>query len=188
MRFEQETQIAAPVAAVWSFMTDIPSIARCLPGVEEVKPVDRDLYGGRLSVRVGQIAIRLDGTVAIIERDAERLRCVIEVKAAERRLNSRLSARTTFSLGRESDSGTAMRIETDASILGKLGEFGQAVLRRKADQLLEEFAGNLTRELAPGDVARAGMATPSPAGPGWWARLVGWLRAALGHRDPGVES
>src|SRR5438067_6021279 len=34
----------------------------------------------------------------------------------------------------------ALPIYTDAAILGKLGEFGQAVMRKKADQIIAEFA------------------------------------------------
>jgi carbon monoxide dehydrogenase subunit G len=38
-------------------------------------------------------------------------------------------------------------VAQEQGILGKLGEFGQPVIRRKADTLLEEFAGNLRAAL-----------------------------------------
>jgi carbon monoxide dehydrogenase subunit G len=43
---------------------------------------------------------------------------------------------------------TEMQIHTESSILGKLGEFGQAVMRKKADQIIAEFARNMARELS----------------------------------------
>jgi carbon monoxide dehydrogenase subunit G len=46
------------------------------------------------------------------------------------------------------DARTELHIHTDASILGKLGEFGQAVMRRKADQVMAEFARNVSTALA----------------------------------------
>jgi len=43
---------------------------------------------------------------------------------------------------------TELRIHTEASILGKLGEFGQSVMRRKADQIVAEFAKNAALEIS----------------------------------------
>ena len=45
-------------------------------------------------------------------------------------------------------------IHTDAAILGKLGQFGQAVMKKKADQVVSEFAQNMSRRL--GEEAAAG--------------------------------
>ena len=42
--------------------------------------------------------------------------------------------------GRQTD----VEIRTDANVMGKLGEFGQAVIRKKADQIVQEFASNLS--------------------------------------------
>ena len=39
--------------------------------------------------------------------------------------------------------GKVIVVERDREILGKLGEFGQAVMRRKADQIVGEFAKNM---------------------------------------------
>ena len=39
--------------------------------------------------------------------------------------------------------GTRVQIDTDLAVLGKIGEFGQPVIRKKADTLLDEFARNL---------------------------------------------
>ena len=39
-------------------------------------------------------------------------------------------------------------VTTDAQILGKIGEFGQPVVKRKADQTMTEFVANLGRALS----------------------------------------
>ena len=44
--------------------------------------------------------------------------------------------------------GTRLSIETDLTVLGKIGEFGQPIIKKKADSLLEEFAANLRTALA----------------------------------------
>ena len=42
---------------------------------------------------------------------------------------------------------TELVVETDVSILGKIGEFGQPIIRRKADQMLKEFVNNIKKQL-----------------------------------------
>jgi carbon monoxide dehydrogenase subunit G len=46
------------------------------------------------------------------------------------------------------ENGTRLAIETDLAVLGKIGEFGQPIIKKKADTLLEEFAANLCSALA----------------------------------------
>jgi len=74
----------------------------------------------------------------------------MNVQAAEKRLNSAVSAHATMTLVERSASETEVNIHTESSILGKLGEFGQAVMRKKADQIVAEFARNMARELDAG--------------------------------------
>jgi carbon monoxide dehydrogenase subunit G len=33
--------------------------------------------------------------------------------------------------------------------LGKIGEFGQPIIRKKADQMLQQFVENIKRQLTP---------------------------------------
>jgi carbon monoxide dehydrogenase subunit G len=147
MIIDQQTTVPAPVDRVWEFVNDIPAVSRCMPGVEDFKPTGDDTYEGTLKVRVGPIGVRLQGKIVVAERDREALRSRLDVQAAERRINSTVSAKATMTLVPQGDAATQLNIHTEASILGKLGEFGQAVMRRKADQILAEFARNMTAAL-----------------------------------------
>jgi hypothetical protein len=60
------------------------------------------------------------------------------------------------------DGQTDLAIHTEASILGKLGQFGQAVMKKKADQIVAEFARNMAARL--GEPVSDGLA-PAPVGP-----------------------
>jgi len=144
---DQQVVIPAPADRVWDFMMDIPAVSRCVPGVESVQRLDDDTYLGSLKVKVGPIGVTLAGKVIVVERDREQLRSRMNVQAAEKRLNSAVSAHATMTLVARSDSETEVNIHTESSILGKLGEFGQAVMRKKADQIIAEFARNMAHEL-----------------------------------------
>jgi carbon monoxide dehydrogenase subunit G len=148
MILDQQITIPAPVDRVWAFMMDIPAVSRCVPGVESFEAIDPDTYEGALKVKVGPISVRLQGRVVVAERDRESLRSRLEVSAAERRIASTVNAKATMTLVERSATETDVLIHTEASILGKLGEFGQAVMRRKADQVIGEFARNMSRELS----------------------------------------
>jgi carbon monoxide dehydrogenase subunit G len=47
----------------------------------------------------------------------------------------------------EKDGETELRIATDLAVMGRIGEFGQAVIKRKADQLMQDFADCLARQV-----------------------------------------
>lgn len=155
MIIEQRVTIPAPAARVWDFMMDVPAVSRCVPGVETVTMVDPDTYIGALKVKVGPIGIRLEGKVIVAERDVEAKRARMDLQAADRKVNGAVNAKMTMQLHPVSDTETAMSIHTDANIMGKLGEFGQAVMRKKADQIMAEFARNLSAEVSAGPGTRA---------------------------------
>jgi len=148
MIVDQKATIPAPADKVWAFINDIPAVSRCVPGVEEFSQIDDDTFEGAIKVRVGPIGVRLQGKIVVTERDSETLTSAMAVTATEKRINSTVSARATMSLVSLSERETELNIHTEASILGKLGEFGQAVMKRKADQLVAEFARNATKEIA----------------------------------------
>jgi carbon monoxide dehydrogenase subunit G len=148
MIVDQQVTVAAPVDRVWDFMMDIPAVSRCVPGVDAFDQIDDDTYEGALKVKVGPIGVRLQGRIVVSERDRDALRSQMDISASEKRIASTVSARTTMTLVPKGDAETEVQIHTEASILGKLGEFGQAVMRRKADQVVAEFAKNMQRELA----------------------------------------
>jgi carbon monoxide dehydrogenase subunit G len=144
---DQTVTIQAPVDKVWDFVNDMEAVSRCVPGVESFQKVDDETYLGALKVKVGPIGVTLNGKVIVVERDRENLRARMQVQAAEKRLNSAVNAHATLTAVPRAENETELQIHTESSILGKLGEFGQAVMRRKADQIVEEFARNMAKAI-----------------------------------------
>lgn len=147
MILDQKVVVQAAPERVWEFVMDIPAVSRCVPGVESFEKIDDDTFLGSLKVKVGPIGVTLSGKVIVVERDRENLRSRMDVQAAEKRLNSAVSAHATITLVPLSETETELQIHTESSILGKLGEFGQAVMRRKADQIVGEFARNMAKAI-----------------------------------------
>jgi carbon monoxide dehydrogenase subunit G len=132
---------------LWDFLMDVPAVGRCVPGVESIEAVDGSAYRGGLKIQVGPIRLSLEGTITVEEADREAWRARLRAEANDRRLGGGIRARVSLTLA-PAEVGTRVRIVTDLAVLGRIGEFGQPVIRKKADTLLEEFARNLHSALA----------------------------------------
>jgi carbon monoxide dehydrogenase subunit G len=137
--------VPAPPERVWAFMMDVPAVSQCVPGVGGVARIDDETYSGVMRVRVGPIQVQLDGRVILAERDEAARHARMDLQAADKRINGAVNAKMRLQLT-SADGGqqTELEISTDANVMGKLGEFGQAVIRKKADQIVQEFARNLS--------------------------------------------
>jgi hypothetical protein len=71
---------------------------------------------------------------------------VLEINAEDRRIRSSTNARTMMRLVPDGEH-TELIVHTEATVLGKLGQMGQAVLRKKSDQLLAQFVENMAAAL-----------------------------------------
>ena len=147
MTFTQECLIPGARERLWDFLMDVPTVSRCVPGVGTVEAAGDNAYRGSLEVKVGPIRLSLHGTITVEEQDRSEWRARMRAEANDRRLGGGIRARMRLTL-LPAEAGTRVRIDTDLTVLGKIGEFGQPVIKSKADALLEEFARNLGAALA----------------------------------------
>ncbi len=148
MIVDQTVAVAVKPDVAWDVLMDIPTVAQCVPGVESVALVEGATWGGVIGIRVGPIGVRLEGQVTVAERDDVARTARFDIEATDRRIRGAVNAKTTLTLRELPDGTSELAMHTDASILGKLGQFGQAVMKKKSDQLLGEFAKCLSAKLA----------------------------------------
>ena len=147
MTFTQECVIAVERERLWDFLMELPRVARCVPGVESIEVVDASAYRGSLKIQIGPIRLVLQGTMTVVERDRSVWRARMRAEANDRRLGGGIRARMSLTLA-PGEGGTRLQIDTELAVLGKIGEFGQPVIKKKADALLTEFARNLQSAVA----------------------------------------
>lgn len=143
-----EHRFVAPASReqVWDLLQDMPRVGLCFPGVEEVQVEGEFTYKGTIRVRVGPISLSIVGTMAVAEMDKDRWHAAMRVEGADRRLGGAVSGDMTVDLTDLSESETEVSIASDISFLGKLGELGQPIIRKKADSILQEFARNIGQQ------------------------------------------
>jgi len=147
MKLSHTRVVRAPRAKVWKLVTDIPAAARCVPGVAAVTPSGAGKYKGSLLVQLGPVRLVLDGDVTLTVTDEAAGKASVRADAKDSRLGGTVRATMDVTLIDKGDD-TELRITSDVQIAGRIGEFGQPVIKRKADQLLTQFAECLARALA----------------------------------------
>jgi carbon monoxide dehydrogenase subunit G len=148
VKFTQTAQIPVARERLWDFLMDVPTVAKSLPGVEAVTQIDDTTYQGALKVRVGPIALNLQGKIILEEQSKENWRAALRAEAKDRMAAGAVNGKTSMTLKEIGSEQTELLVETDVNILGKIGEFGQPLIRKKADSMLKEFVENIKKQLA----------------------------------------
>ena len=111
--------------------------------------IDDTTYEGALMVRVGPIKLNLQGKIILEEQNKVRLARRIARRSERSHGGGRGQRQDHHELKRDSAPiMTELLVETDVNILGKIGEFGQPIIRKKADAMLKEFVENIKKQLS----------------------------------------
>ena len=148
MHFENRAIVPASREALWDFLMDIKSVSACVPGVEDLRELDADHYQALMKMKVGPIALKFDGKMRIVERDREQWKATMRAEGADKGVGGAVTANIVMTLLERAPDSTELVVTTDANVLGKLGEFGQPVMRKKADTIMQEFARNISQRVA----------------------------------------
>jgi carbon monoxide dehydrogenase subunit G len=63
-----EFLVAAPVERVWSFLSDLRQVGRCVPGVESIRVLDRTHAEWDLAVKIGPLTQTITMTTETVEQ------------------------------------------------------------------------------------------------------------------------
>ena len=150
MKLEIRSVVPASREATWALVMDIPRAASCIPGIKDVTPDGEGRYQATLQARVGPMGMTLSGTITVLSQDAEAGEALFLVEANDRRVGGGVKTDMTMKVTARSPNETELEIISDTTFMGRLGELGQPIIRRKARNTLEEFARNLSKLLEPG--------------------------------------
>lgn len=145
MKLEHTLSVDASRARVWAVLMDLPAASGCVPGTRDLVATD-DGVRGTLDVRVGPVKLALSGTVTIESRDEAAGTARLRADAEDRRLGGAVRAHVDIAL--IGDAPTQLRVSSDVTVLGRIGELGQPLIARQADKVLAGFAECLGRTVA----------------------------------------
>lgn len=146
MQFEKEVEIAAPREKVWNFIWDVDRFIACVPGCKEAKTIESGkLYSATMIEKVGPFRVEFPTTIEVLERE-ELTRIKAQASGADNKIGSRMKLSLDVQL-REQGEKTVLGFVAGVDILGKLAALGHGIIKRKADQVLDEFAQAVKKRL-----------------------------------------
>lgn len=158
INLHNQFRVALPVNETWKLLTDLPQVARCLPGASLDEVVDGEYRGG-LSTKIGPITAKYRGVATFREHDEVGHRAVIEARGREEKGSGSASALITAVLKPEAD-GTLVDVSTELAISGRAAQFGRSLLAEVSNTMIDEFVRRL-QAMISGELGAA----QSPAAP-----------------------
>ena len=145
MQITDSFHLNSPPETVWEILFDIPLLAKCIPGVENVEMIDEKTYRGKLQVKVGPIKSEFFGTVTLKEITPPNF-LAGAVDGDDK--GSASAVKATFSVSLvEVEQGTQVSFVIDANIRGRLAQFGGPVIQATSKKMTAEFSKNLRAAL-----------------------------------------
>jgi uncharacterized protein len=171
MEFDNAFDVPLEPAQAWSVLMDIPRIAPCMPGAELTEVVNPQNYKGKISVRLGPVALTFAGRVEFENIDEANRSARVKAQGSDAKGRGAANAAATFRI-EPAASGSKVLIHTDLMLSGAVAQYGRGVgmIQATAAQIIGQFASNLRTQLAqqappPPPVSQAAAATAPPPAP-----------------------
>ena len=147
MHFANRIEVSAPVERVWSFLWQTQDVCSCLPGCQEVRTLEElERYEATIEERVGPFKARFEWEIRIVSRTPLQQVSLL-AQGRDPKLGATARAEMSVRLDYRAEAGTVLDIQTDLLVTGKIAALGQAVIKRKADQVVRDFASGLGARL-----------------------------------------
>jgi uncharacterized protein len=162
MEFDNSFEVPLAPAQAWAVLMDIPRIAPCMPGAELTEVIDPQNFRGKISVRLGPVALAFTGRVEFDGIDEKNHSARVKAQGSDAKGRGAANAMATFRI-EPAGAGSKVLIHTDLMLSGAVAQYGRGVgmIQATAAQIIGQFAGNLRTQLAQQPAAPA----PAPAAP-----------------------
>lgn len=139
MRFEKEIEILRSREKVWQFLWDVDRFITCVPGCKEGKTVEAGKsYTALMVEKVGPFRVEFPMRIEVIQSE-EMSYIKAQASGSDNRVGSRIKVELEVHL-REDGERTLFSFVASVDILGKLAALGNSIIKRRADQVIAEFA------------------------------------------------
>ena len=146
MRFEREIEILNSKEKVWQFLWDVDRFIACVPGCREASTVEAGKhYTATMTEKVGPFRVEFPMRIEVLESQ-EMSYIKAQASGSDSKVGSRMKVELEVRLAGNGDKTTVSLI-TSVDILGKLATLGHSIIKRKADQVMEEFAQAVKKKL-----------------------------------------
>jgi carbon monoxide dehydrogenase subunit G len=147
MRLDRRFAVTATPEAVWAFFWDIPALASCIPGCVGVEPVDEQRYTAVVEASVGRFRVQFELSIEVVESvDGESIKA--RAQGRDRITRSTMVSDLELQVAADGDGGTLVSLGNDLQVYGRLGSLGHSMIKRRSEDLMDQFADELRLRLA----------------------------------------
>jgi carbon monoxide dehydrogenase subunit G len=169
VEFDNSFEVPLPAEQAWAVLMDIQRIAPCMPGAELTEVVDERNYKGKVSVRLGPVALAFAGLVTFEEIDDANYTARVKAQGTDSKGRGGAHATASFAL-EPAGAGSKVLVHTDLTLSGSVAQYGRGVglIQSTAAQIMKQFAANLKAQIAKEGAGTplSADAAPSAAGQG----------------------
>lgn len=192
VKLDKAFPIDAPAAAAWRLLSDIKSMAECMPGAQITEQVDATHYNGQVNVKLGPASAAFKGTLELKSVDAAKREIHILGKGTDAKGGSAASMDLTAAIRDAGNGRCELAGTSTVTVSGKLASFAGRMMAQVSDQILQQFGANFAqRAQALGDGAgaapAAGMAAPPRELNAFallWGVIVAFIKGLFGRKNP----
>jgi carbon monoxide dehydrogenase subunit G len=147
MEFKVEAAIPRAADEVWAVLVDIPKIASCIPGCEDVVERERLVdYSAVLKQKLGPFKVALPAVITVQEvREPNWVQAL--ASGTEKFTGTRIDVTLKMDLQDTEPGHSRMVAHCDMQVAGKLASLGYSIIKKKAEENFTEFRTRLLKVL-----------------------------------------
>jgi carbon monoxide dehydrogenase subunit G len=146
VRFEKDIEVLNSQESVWRFLWDVDRFIGCVPGCKGASIEEEGKsYSALLVEKVGPFRVEFPMRIEVLERKEN---SYIKARATgnDAKVGSRMKVDLEVHLSGDEEKST-LSLVASVDILGKLAALGHGLIKRRADQVMQEFSVALKKRL-----------------------------------------
>ncbi|MFN7571863.1 MAG: CoxG family protein [Betaproteobacteria bacterium] len=163
VKLEKRYPLDVPPQAAWALLTDLPELARCMPGAELGEALGENRYKGLLKMKVGPATAAFAGEIEVLQVDAAARSVTLRGKGSDRG-GSSAALDLTATVHDGDAGGTLLLGQSEVTINGKFAQFGGRMIGQVSDLVIGQFVQNFAAKAAARAAAAAPAAVTAPPG------------------------
>ena len=197
VKLDKSFPVDAPGAGSWQILSDIETVASCMPGAEITEQVDDHHYKGKVKAKIGPATMTFDGTIEVLGIDPEKREMRLTSKGQDTKGTSSAQMDLTAWVLEGESGGSELKGEATVTVNGKLASLGGRMMTQVADQILNQFGKSFAAKAAAlagapeTRGAETGEALEEPQAINGlafaWSVIVGFLKSLFGKKQPNVN-
>lgn len=180
MQLSSEQILPASQARAWAALNDTEILQQCIPGCESIAPAGENQYQLAMTAAIGPVKARFTGKMRLEDIQAPNSYTIHFEGQGGAAGHGKGSAQVV--LVAIDDSQTRLTYSVQAQVGGKIAQVGSRLIDMAAQKLANDFfsafGARLAAEAAP---VSADAPATDDGRPGWWERVVAWLRRLWGN-------